>query len=256
MPDYKHIKFELNNDIARIIFNRPPLNILNIEMMKEITTALGGLVGNNNLKLVVVTAVPKAFSAGVDISEHMGEKGAEMIQVFHNIFRLMIKVGKPTLAIVNGACLGGGCEIALFCDMVIASEGVKFGQPEIQVGVFPPIACMVLPRIISQKKALELLLTGCLIPAQEAERAGLINRVVPAEQLEAETNTFISKITALSAPVLSLTRQAALGRYHKEFLDYLPEVEKLYLEQLMKTEDATEGLKAFMEKRKPVWKNK
>ena len=256
MPEYKNIRYELTDGVAKITFNRPPLNILNIEMMKEITTVLEGLVGDNNLKLVVVTAVPKAFSAGVDISEHMGEKGAEMIQVFHNIFRLMIKVGKPTLAIVNGACLGGGCEIALFCDMVIASEGAKFGQPEIQVGVFPPIACVILPKIIAQKKALELLLTGCLIPAKDAELIGLVNKTVPAEQLEAEAKTLIGKIIALSAPVLSLTRQAALGRYHKEFLDYLPEVEKLYLEQLMKTEDATEGLKAFTEKRKPVWKNK
>lgn len=256
MTDYKHIKYELANGVARIIFNRPPLNILNIEMMKEINKALEGLLDEKSLKLIVFSAEHKAFSAGVDVAEHIGEKGIEMIKNFDDIFRLMIKVGKPTLAVVNGACLGGGCEIALFCDMVIASENTKFGQPEIQVGVFPPIACMILPQIISQKKALEMVLTGTLIPAKEAEALGLINKAVPPEQLETEVNNLIGKIIVLSAPILALTRKVALIRYHKECIDYLTEIEVFYFDQLMKTEDANEGLKAFMEKRKPQWKNK
>lgn len=256
MPDYKNIKYEFSNGVARIVFNRPPLNILNIEMMKEINQVLEGLVGNSDLKLIVFSAEHKAFSVGVDVSEHIGEKGVEMIQSFHKIFRMMIKVGKPTLSVVNGACLGGGCEVALFCDMVIARDDAKFGQPEIQVGVFPPIACIILPKIIPQKKALELLLTGKTIKAPEAESLGLINKVVPADQLEDEVNTLINKITDLSAPVLGLTRKAAMVRYDKEFMDYLNEVEGLYLNKLMLTKDANEGLKAFLEKRKPEWKNK
>ena len=256
MPDYKNIKFELNNGVARVTFNRPPLNILNIEMMKEINKAMESLLDEKSLKVVVFSAEHKAFSAGVDVGEHLGEKGIEMIKVFDEIFRMMIKVGKPTLAVVNGACLGGGCEIALFCDMVVASDNAKFGQPEIQVGVFPPIACMILPQIISQKKALELILTGTLITAKEAEGLGLVNKVVPPEQLESEANNLIGKIAVLSAPILALTRKASLIRYHKECIDFLTEIEIFYFDQLMKTEDASEGLKAFLEKRKPQWKNK
>jgi cyclohexa-1,5-dienecarbonyl-CoA hydratase len=256
MTEYKNVKLQVSNGVARIILNRPPLNILNIEMMKEINQILEELAKDSNLKLIVFSGEHKAFSAGVDVSEHMGDKCTEMIQVFHNIFRLLVKAGKPTLAIVHGSCLGGGCEVALFCDMIIAREDAKFGQPEIQVGVFPPIACIALPQIIPQKKALQFLLTGSIISAKEAESMGLVNKVVPAEQLEAESNKLIGQISNLSASVLALTKKASLLRYNKEFIDYLNEVEGIYLNQLMKTEDANEGLNAFLNKRKPEWKSK
>jgi cyclohexa-1,5-dienecarbonyl-CoA hydratase len=186
----------------------------------------------------------------------MGNNASEMIKVFHQIFRLMIKVNKPSLALVYGSCLGGGCEVALFCDIILARDDAKFGQPEIQVGVFPPVACVALPKIINQKKALELLLTGSIISAVEAEKLGLVNKVIPADQFEAESNKLIGKISSLSAPVLKFTRKAAMGRNDKEFLSHLEEAENIYLNALMLTEDANEGLKAFLEKRKPEWKNK
>jgi cyclohexa-1,5-dienecarbonyl-CoA hydratase len=256
MTDYKNIILEKVDAVVRITLNRPPLNVLNIGAMKEITAALDGLVNDNTIKMVVFLANGKAFSAGVDVSEHMGNQAAEMIKSFHDIFRAMIKLNKPTLAVVNGSAIGGGCELVTFCDFIIASETSKFGQPEIQVGVLPPIACIIFPKIISQKKALELLLSGALIAAPEAEQIGLINKSVPVDKLDEEAAKFINKFTGLSSVVLAHTRQAALGRFNKEFLDYLAEVEDNYLNKLMKTEDANEGLKAFLEKRKPEWKNK
>jgi cyclohexa-1,5-dienecarbonyl-CoA hydratase len=253
---YKNIKYQFSDSVARITLNRPPLNVLNIEMMKEINQVIEGLFAEKSLKLLVFDAEGKAFCAGVDISEHMGDKVMEMIKTFHQIFRNLINLNRPTLAVINGSALGGGCELVTFCDFIIASENSKLGQPEIQVGVFPPIACIIMPEIISRTKAMELLLTGSVINAREAQTIGLINRCVPVESLKEEEIKFTGQITKLSAAVLGHTKLTALKRQHNNFLDYLDEVEDFYLNKLMKTDDATEGLKSFLEKRKPEWKNK
>jgi cyclohexa-1,5-dienecarbonyl-CoA hydratase len=144
--------------------------------------------------------------------------------------------------------------LALYCDLVIASEKAKFGQPEIQVGVFPPIAALIFPRITGRKKALELVLSGDLINAQEALSLGMVNKVVPAEALEEELGKFCGKFLGLSGLVLALTKKAFNAGLMDPSAQGLKEVEKIYLQELMKTKDAEEGLKAFLEKRKPVWK--
>jgi cyclohexa-1,5-dienecarbonyl-CoA hydratase len=161
----------------------------------------------------------------------------------------------PSIAVVNGSALGGGCELALYCDMVIATEKAKFGQPEIQVGVFPPIAALVFPRTIGRKKALELILTGDIISAQEALSLGLINRIVSESSLAEEVNGFIEKFKKLSGIVLKLTKEAALAGLNDDMDKGLKAIEKIYLDRLMKTHDAIEGLKAFLDKRKPTWKD-
>lgn len=161
----------------------------------------------------------------------------------------------PSIAVVNGAALGGGCELAIYCDMVIATEKAKFGQPEIQVGVFPPIAALIFPRMIGRKKAMELILSGDTITSQEALAIGLVNKVVPEASLAEEVNGFIEKFKKLSGIVLKLTKEAALVGLNDDTDKGLKAIEKIYLDGLMKTEDATEGLKAFLEKRKPTWKN-
>jgi cyclohexa-1,5-dienecarbonyl-CoA hydratase len=171
------------------------------------------------------------------------------------MFRLMDGVKVPSLAVVNGSALGGGCELALYCDMVIATERAKFGQPEIQVGVFPPIAALVLPRIMGRKKAMELILTGDTIGAQEALSLGLINKIVPEASLAQEVNGFIEKFTKLSGIILKLTKEAALAGLNDDMDQGLKAIEKIYLDKTMKTHDALEGLKAFLEKRKPTWKD-
>lgn len=161
----------------------------------------------------------------------------------------------PSIAVVNGSALGGGCELALYCDMVIATEKAKFGQPEIQVGVFPPIAALVFPRMIGRKKALELILSGDVIGVQEALALGLVNKIVPEASLDEAVNGFIEKFKKLSGIVLKLTKEAALAGLNDDMDQGLKAIEKIYLDRLMKTNDAIEGLKAFLDKRKPTWKD-
>ena len=252
---FKHILTEFKDGVATLTLNRAPLNVLNIEMMEEINTCLEGLKKERSLKLLVVQAAGKAFSAGVDVGEHLGDLVYKMIEVFHKIFRLMDALKVPSIAVVNGSALGGGCELALYCDMVIATEKAKFGQPEIQVGVFPPIAALIFPRMMGRKKAMELILAGDTISAQEAYSLGLVNKVVPEASLAQEAEAFIGKFTKLSGIVLKLTKEATLAGLNDDMDQGLKTIEKIYLDRLMKTNDALEGLKAFLEKRKPTWKN-
>jgi cyclohexa-1,5-dienecarbonyl-CoA hydratase len=256
--EFQHIVFHRQDGVARLVLNKPPFNVLDIAMMQEISRALEELNGDPSAKVLVFEAAEgsKAFSAGVDVSEHTADKVDEMIEVFHRIFRLLDALDVPTVAVVGGAALGGGCELALFCDMIIASEKASFGQPEIQVGVLPPIAVVALPGIIGPKKAMEVVLTGERIRADEAERLGLVNKVVPPDELGAATNDLVGKLTKLSAAVLRLTKRAVQVGSVGRFEEGLVAVEELYLGPLMNTEDAHEGLAAFMEKRAPVWKDK
>jgi cyclohexa-1,5-dienecarbonyl-CoA hydratase len=253
--DYQYIGFEVASGAARLTFKRPPLNVLNIAMMREINLALDGL-DPATAKALVIAAEGKAFSAGVDVAEHTADKVGEMIEVFHGIFRRLDRLDVPTLAIVQGAALGGGCEVALFCDFILASDKAKFGQPEIKVGVFPPIAAVMLPRLVPHKKALELLLTGETIDAGEAYRLGLVNKVVPPDQLQAAASEMIGKLTSLSGVALQMTKRAARLSGQGALGEALNQVESLYLSELMKTHDANEGLTAFLEKRPPVWKDR
>jgi cyclohexa-1,5-dienecarbonyl-CoA hydratase len=251
----KHIQTDLKDGVATLTLNRAPLNWLSIEMMEEINTFFEGLLKEKSLKLLVIQAAGKAFSVGVEVADHLGDLAPKMIDIFHRMFRLMDALKVPSLAVVNGSALGGGCELALYCDMVIATEKSKFGQPEIQVGVFPPIAALVFPRLIGRKKAMELILTGDTISAQEASVLGLINKVVSEASLGQEVNAFVEKFARLSGLVLKLTKEATLAGLNDDMDKGLKTIEKIYLNQLMKSQDAMEGLKAFIEKRKPIWKD-
>jgi cyclohexa-1,5-dienecarbonyl-CoA hydratase len=180
-----------------------------------------------------------------------------MIQVFHEIFTNLLKIKAPTIALVNGAALGGGCEVATFCDIVIASEKSKFGQPEIKVGVLPPVAAAIFPKLMWSKKALELIMTGETIKADEAKDLGLVNHILPVDNFEAEADKFISeKLASNSAVVLQLTKRAIMEGATQNYSESIKKIEDIYLNELMKTDDANEGLAAFLEKRQPVWKNK
>ncbi len=255
---YQSITFTVDGPVARLALNSPPLNVINIAMMAEIVQALESLKAAPAVRVLVIEAVEgsKAFSAGVDIADHTEDKVNDMIYGFHQIFRLMAELNIPTLAVVNGAALGGGCELAIFCDMIVASERAKFGQPEIKVGVFPPIAAIMFPRLIPDKAALELLLTGEIIKAPEAYRLGLVNRVVPPEELSASADELIAKLTGLSGTILRYTRRAVTLGADVPFSQALDAVESLYLDDMMQAHDAHEGLAAFMEKRSPQWQDK
>ena len=259
MPEtYQYIKFIFEDRAARITFARPPLNILNIAMMREVNEALGQCAQQRELAAIVFDAAAdcNAFSAGVAVEEHVEETIFQMLDSFHGIFRNLEQIARPTIAVVDGAALGGGCELVTACDIVIASERARFGQPEIKLGVFPPVAAVLLPRVIGEKRARELILTGELIEAPEAARLGLVNYLLPRSELEQKTAELLSRFRNLSSAALAFTKEAMdLGRGCS--LDSaLKEVEDLYLNELMKTHDASEGIKAFADKRKPEWRHR
>jgi cyclohexa-1,5-dienecarbonyl-CoA hydratase len=250
---YENIALEVRDKVAWLTLRRPPHNWLNIPMMEEINSALDSLQ-DDPPNLIIFQAEGRAFSVGVEVADHMGDKVSKMLEVFHGIFRRMDELGVPTLAVVGGAALGGGCELAAYCDMVLASEKARFGQPEIQVGVFPPIAALAFPRMMGWKRAMELILTGEAISAKEAYEAGLVNKVVPQEELQKEAEEWAKRFSALSGVVLRLARKAVKEGWDTQQDAGLRRIEEIYMDELMKTHDANEGLQAFMEKRSPRWK--
>jgi cyclohexa-1,5-dienecarbonyl-CoA hydratase len=253
-----HINFAVEDRVGRIAFAEPPLNIFNIAMMREINQVLNDWADRHDMVAIVFEAAQgsRAFSAGVSIEEHVEETVYQMLESFHSIFRTLEQLAKPTIAIVDGAALGGGCELVAACDVVIATDRSRFGQPEIKLGVFPPVACVLLPGIIGEKRARELILTGDLIDPNEARKLGLVNHVVPQTELNAKTQEILSKFRELSGPALEAARRALDMTRGRSFDDALKRVEDLYLNDLLKTEDAREGINAFMQKRKPVWRHK
>ena len=227
-------------------------------MLREINEALNQCAHQRELAAIVFDAAAdcNAFSAGVAVEEHVEETIFQMLDSFHGVFRNLEQIARPTIAIVDGAALGGGCELVAACDIVIASERARFGQPEIKLGVFPPVAAVLLPRVIGDKRARELILTGELIEAPEAARLGLVNYLLPGNELEQKTSELLSRFRNLSVAALAFTKEAIdLGRGRSLDLA-LEEVEDLYLNELMKTYDASEGIKAFGEKRKPEWRHR
>jgi len=254
--EYRSILYAVENGAARIRLNLPPLNIIDIPMLSEIQGAITRVQSEQDVKVLIFDHQGKAFSAGVSIRDHTPDKVSEMIEKFHGVFRLLQSLALPTVALVDGMALGGGCELATFCDMVVASERATFGQPEIKVGVFPPVAAVIFPQLVGRNRALELLLTGDTIDAADAKAAGLINKVFPTEEFRQKADEFIGKLTSLSAPVLKLTKRAVDRALDADVIEGLAAAEKLYLGELMQTEDAREGLNAYLEKRKPIWKNR
>jgi cyclohexa-1,5-dienecarbonyl-CoA hydratase len=247
---------EKTNNIGKITFNNGPLNILTIAMMEQINEALEGFLEDDSLKVVIFDHNGKAFSAGVDVGDHIGDKAPKMIKEFHGIFRKLNKIKCPTIAGVKGAALGGGCEIAIFCDIVLTSDKAKFGQPEIKVGVFPPLAVLAFPQIIGNKKAFELIMLGEIIDADEAYRLGISNQVFPLESYEQEFAKFIESLNDISTIILQYTKKAYKKALGIDFESQLDEIEEFYLKELMSTHDANEGLQAFLEKRSPNWQNR
>ena len=210
--------------------------------------------------LVAIVFAPdknsRAFSAGVAVEEHVAELVYQMLDSFHSVFRLLEQLAKPVIAVVDGPALGGGCELVAACDIVIASDRAKFGQPEIKLGVFPPVAAVLLSQVIGDKAARELILTGATIDAKEAARLGLCNYVVPVAELEPKLNEILTKLRELSSVALEFTRKSLDVARGRTLDTALKQLEDIYLHELMKSADAAEGVKSFMEKRKPVWRDR
>ena len=257
MSGFKFLLYERTGDLIRIAINRPPFNVLDIATMAEMNLALDRALEEQGAKALMLTGVgEKAFSAGVDVADHTKDKVSAMIETFHGNIKRVLAMPIPTVAAINGAALGGGCEFAIACDMVVAAEGAKLGQPEIKLGVFPPIAAILMPRIAPTPRAMELVLGGGIIDAREAHAIGLVNKVYPRETFVADTAKFLEQFLSLSRAALVYAKHAMREATGRPFHEALHHVEQIYLEDMMATEDATEGLNAFMEKRKPVWKNR
>jgi cyclohexa-1,5-dienecarbonyl-CoA hydratase len=257
MSEYKTITYGVADGLATLTLNKPPFNVLDIPMMEEVNAALDRVIADQSARLLVITAAgEKAFSAGVEVADHTPDKVDRMIEVFHGIFRRLEQVTIPVIGALNGVALGGGCELALACDMIVAASNAKLGQPEIKLGVFPPIAAILLPRMLPPTKAYELLLGGANIDAMEAHRLGLINKVIAKEEFAAGCKAFVDQFLGLSRPALVYTKKAMRAAAGLPFNKALEDVETIYLKELMPTADANEGLNSFLQKRPPVWQHK
>lgn len=251
---YEYVGLELSKAVARLVLNRPPLNVLHIPMIRELRAALDQVAADEGVKVLVITGAGRAFCAGVDVADHTAARVGEMLHVFHDAIRQVMSLEMPVIAAVNGAALGGGWELAMACDMVVAREDAKIGQPEIMLGCYPPVAAALMPRLIGWQRAMELILTGRTITAAEGQPLGLVNRTLPAETFAQGVDEFIGPLTALSRPVLRMTKRVVKEGLELGFQAALERAEAIYLNELMQLEDAHEGIAAFMEKRKPVWK--
>jgi cyclohexa-1,5-dienecarbonyl-CoA hydratase len=255
VTDYREtISIRIERRTAWITLDRPPLNILDIRMMEALDAALERALPESDF-VIFQGAGPKAFSAGAEIADHDPGRVGKMLSGFHAIFRRLSKADCVKIAAVHRFCLGGGMELATFCDFVIATESAQFGQPEIKLGCFPPVAIVTLPHLIGIRAAADLILTGRQISAAEAQRLGLITRVVSDSELRHAVSELLEELRALSPSVLQLTRKTLWNLHSAEFAEQLEEVERVYLSGLMKMHDAQEGIRAFLEKRKPVWKS-
>ena len=251
----QHISYSLEGGVGTLTLRRPPLNILNIAMLREMRSALRQAEAASGLKVLLLAAEGKAFSAGVDVAEHTPEKVGEMIPLFHETCRALAEFSYPTVAKVHGHALGGGCELAICCDFVFMTRGARIGQPEIELAALAPVAALRLPQMVGARWAARLLLSGEILEADQAAAVGLITQAVAAEDLNPVVDAALSRLAGLSAAALRLNKRSArMGM--ASWVEALPGIERLYLQELMATEDAREGVQAFLEKRRPVWKDR
>jgi cyclohexa-1,5-dienecarbonyl-CoA hydratase len=250
------LKCELAPPIARIVLRNPPLNVINIPMMQELAQTLAEAEARSDVSVIVVSGEGKAFSAGVDVAAHTPDQVGEMLAKFHAVIRSLVANKKVTIAAVHGHCLGGGAELAMVCDMVYTADSAQWGFPEIKLACYPPVACTALAALVGQKRAAELILTGRTITGTEAAAMGLANRAVPEGQLAAAVDECVGHLLRLSPAALAVAKKAIYAWDAMHFDKGLTRAEKIYFEELMKKEDAHEGIRAFLEKREPKWLGK
>lgn len=256
---FRYIIWNDTGSVARLTMNRPKQNILNMDMLKEMARAIDSLINREDVRLIILDASPECegyFSVGVGAEGYTSQMVFQMMDAFHSVFRAMNEVSKPVMAVVDGIASGAGAELAAFCDLVVATDVAQFRQPEIKLGVFPPLGAVVYPRVIGPRRAMELLLTGDPISAQQALTMGLVNRVVPRAALKESVEAMAKRINDQSGPVLQLLKQVIFEGTWRPFDEAMKRAQNIYLNQLFELEDSQEGLRALIEKRKPVWKNK
>jgi cyclohexa-1,5-dienecarbonyl-CoA hydratase len=247
---------DIDPPVARVALQHAPLNVIDIPMMEELAQVLAEIESRSDLSTVVLRGEGKAFSAGVDVAAHTPDKVEGMLAKFHAVIRALVTTRKVTVAAVHGLCLGGGAELAMVCDLVYTTESAQWGFPEIRLGCFPPVACTGLAALVGQKRASELILTGSTITGKVAAELRLANHAVTEEKLDSAVDDCVGRLVKLSSAALAVTKKAVYAWDSMHFDKGLVRAEKIYLEELMRTADAQEGLHAFMEKRDPKWVGK
>ena len=255
MSEYKYLKVTQADGVARITFDRPKHNVLNIEMINELVTELNGLVADDQLKCLVLNGAGPSFCAGVEVADHKPEMAVEMIETFNRVFELIDRLEVPVIASVHGACLGGGMEVAIACDIIVAAQSALFGQPEIKLAFLPPYAAVRLPYLVGPAKTVEICTTGKRYSAEEARQMGMVCYAVEDDQLPETTDKLIKEIQYNSPLIIRLNKRAVKKHLGMPLSEAIEGVSDLFLNTLMKTDDVLEGIKSFEEKRKPVWKN-
>jgi cyclohexa-1,5-dienecarbonyl-CoA hydratase len=250
------ISYHVHPPVARITLHHPPLNVIDIPMMEELDVTVADAEARDDVAVIVLAGSDKAFSAGVDVAAHTPDKITEMLAKFHGVVRALVASQKVSIATVQGHCLGGGAELALVCDLVITSESATWGFPEISLASFPPVAATALAALTGQKHAAELILTGRKVDGLEARFLGLANSAVPDHQVKEKADELIARLSKLSPAALRVTKKALYGWDSMHFDKGLARAEKIYLEELIQTEDAREGIQAFLEKREARWRGK
>ncbi len=248
----RHMQAAVSDGIATLSLDRPPLNILHIPLLAEFAELLEKLSADPDVRALILRAEGKRFSAGVDVADHTHDKVGEMIPLFHDVCSKLVQFPTPTIAAAQGDALGGGCELVICCDLAVLAQEARIGQPEIQLAVFAPVAALRLVDLVGYRVAADMLLTGRLLSAEEARQAGLVNAVLPAAEVDAWALEKASALSKLSRSAQLLNKQA-LRHGFRRGAEGLSEVESIYLQDLMQTEDVYEGLAAFGEKRTPVW---
>ena len=253
---FNTLALEYGGAVARLTLQNPPLNVITTNMMAELIAALEEVGGDAGISTLVLRGSGQSFSAGVDVAAHTPDKVRDMLVSFHSAVRSLMSSQKVTIAAVHGNCLGGGAELAAVCDLVLTTASAKWGFPEISLGCFPPVAAALLSAVIGQKRAADLILTGRTISGEEATAMGLASESVPDAELDLRIEDTCARLSALSPAALALTKKALYAWDSIHFDKGLARAEKIYLDELMQTHDANEGIAAFIEKRKPDWKGR
>lgn len=256
MSEYKNLKIEIADGVARITFDRPKHNVFNIEMMNEFNAMLKELADDNDLKCVVFLGEGRSWCAGVEVGDHKPDMVHDMITTFNRSFELINAIEVPIIAAVHGVCVGGGMEYAIACDIVLAGKSAKFGQPEVKLGFIPPYAAIRLPQLVGPAKAIEVCTTGRIYSADEACSIGFVSQVVDDDKFTEALDKLIGELKTNSPLIIRLNKRAVRENLGLDFKTSLVQVSDLFLNTLMKTEDTLEGIKSFEEKRSPDWINK
>ncbi|MCP4691313.1 MAG: enoyl-CoA hydratase/isomerase family protein [Desulfobacterales bacterium] len=254
MGEQQFYKIEKADGVCRLTFDRPKHNVFNIDMMNQLNAELDNLIADEDLKCLVLLGEGRSWCAGVEVGDHKPEMVDDMIAVFNGLLERLHRIDVPTIAAVHGACLGGGMEAAIACDIVVAGKSASFGQPEIKLGFFPPYAAIRLPELVGPAKAVEICTTGKIYRAEEARSMGFVAYAVEDDKLTETVDKLVKNIKGSSPLIIRLNKRAVKKHLGMNFEDAMAGVSDYILNTLMRTEDTLEGIKSFEEKRRPEWR--